>query len=103
MLSPNAPPDQAAYIKSVMAQIDPHGYAQAARMLSGACLVRALAQVTCPISVASGSADTITPPDGCQRAATAARTTLLDLGPVGHACPLEAAGAVNHLLAGATP
>ena len=45
--------------------------------------------------------DTITPPGGCHRAATAARTTLIDVGPVGHACALEAAEGVNRLLAGA--
>jgi pimeloyl-ACP methyl ester carboxylesterase len=84
-----------------MAQVDPHGYAQATRMLAGGSLVHDLAQISCPITVASGNMDTITPPGGCNRAATAARTTLIDVGPVGHACALEAAEAVNRLLAGA--
>ena len=101
MLSPAASAEQVAYIKSVMAQIDPHGYSQATRMLAGGSLARDLARVTCPVTVACGSMDTITPPGGCQRAAPAARTTLIDLGPVGHACALEAADAVNHLLDGA--
>jgi len=101
MLSPNASADQIAFIKSVMAQVDPHGYAQATHMLAGGSLVHDLAQISCPITVASGSMDTITPPGGCHRAATAARTTLIDVGPVGHACALEAAAAVNRLLAGA--
>ena len=102
MLSPSANADQIAYIKSVMAQVDPHGYAQATRMLAGGSLARDLARITCPVTVACGSMDTITPPGGCQRAAAAANTTLIDLGPVGHACALEAAEAVNKLLAGAT-
>ncbi len=98
MLSGNAPPEQIDFIKSVMAQIEPHGYTQAARMLSGGDLAADLAAITCPITVASGSADVITPPAGCQLAAKAARTPWIDLGAAGHACPLEAAEAVNRLL-----
>ncbi len=98
MLSDNATPEQIDFIKMVMAQIEPNGYAQAARMLSGGNLAADLAAITCPITVASGSADVITPPAGCQRAAQAARTAWIDLGAVGHACPLEAAEAVNRLL-----
>lgn len=99
MLSATASADQVAYIKGVMAQIEPHGYAQAARMLAGGDLAADVATITCPISVASGSADVITPPAGCQAAARAARTGWIDLGAVGHACPLEAADAVKRLLA----
>ena len=87
------------FIKEVMAQIDPLGYAQAARMLSYGRLVEDFAHITCPIRVASGSLDTITPPAACRLVADAARTALLDLGPVGHACTLEAADQVNALLA----
>jgi len=99
MLSPHAGAEEIGFIKAVMAQVDPRGYAQATRMLAGGSLVRDLAQIACPVTVASGSLDTITPPQGCRRAAAAARTTLVDLGPVGHACALEAADAVDRLLA----
>lgn len=98
MLSGNATPEQIDFIKAVMAQIEPHGYAQAARMLSGGDLASDLAVITCAITVASGSADVITPPAGCQLAAKAARTRWIDLGAAGHACPLEAAEVVNRLL-----
>lgn len=98
LLSGNAAPEQIEFIKTVMAQIEPHGYAQAARMLSGGNLAADLAAITCPITVASGSADAITPPAGCQLAAKAARTPWIDLGAVGHACPLEAAELVNRLI-----
>lgn len=101
MLSATASNDQVAYIKGVMAQIEPHGYAQAVRMLSGGNLAFDVAAITCPISVASGSADVITPPAGCQAAARAARTPWIDLGEVGHACPLEAADQVNQLISAA--
>jgi len=98
MLSGNAAPEQVEFIKTVMAQIEPHGYAQAAHMLSGGNLAADLAAITCPITVASGHADTITPPAGCQLAAKAARTPWIDLGAVGHACPLEAAETVNRMI-----
>ena len=101
MLSPQASAEQVAFTKSVMAQIDPHGYTQAARLLAGGNLIQDLARIACPITVASGSLDSITPPAGCLRAAAAARTGLIDLGPVGHACALEAADAVCALLDGA--
>ena len=55
------------HLLSVMAQVDPHGYAQATRKLAGGSLARDLARITCPVTVACGSMDTITPPGGCQR------------------------------------
>jgi pimeloyl-ACP methyl ester carboxylesterase len=99
MLSPGASAEQIAFIKSVMAQVEPHGYAQAARMLSGGNLAADAAGITCPVTVASGNADTITPSAGCQRIAAAAGTPWIDLGAVGHACPLEASERVNALIA----
>jgi pimeloyl-ACP methyl ester carboxylesterase len=98
MLSPQASPEQVAFIQSVMAQIDPPGYLQAVRMLVGADLFADLAGITVPVAVASGAADTITPVVGCDRAAAAAGVSRIDLGPFGHACALEAADAVNALL-----
>ena len=100
MLSPQADAEQVAFIKEVMAQIDPLGYAQAARMLSNGRLLEDLAHITCPIRVASGNLDAITTPAACRLVADAARTPLIDLGPVGHACSLEAGDQVNALLSG---
>ncbi len=98
MLSPQASAEQIAYVASIMAAIDPAGYTQAARMLAGGDLVGDLQRVACPIVVASGSADTITPPAGCRAVAQAAGAPYQDLGPAGHSCALEAADAVNRLL-----
>ncbi|MBL8384680.1 MAG: alpha/beta fold hydrolase, partial [Burkholderiales bacterium] len=98
MLSPTASADEVAFIRSVMAEVDPHGYTQAAHMLAQGRIAHDLARISCPVTVASGSADTITPVAGCRGVAVAARTALVDLGPVGHACALEAADAVNRLL-----
>jgi pimeloyl-ACP methyl ester carboxylesterase len=98
MLSPAASAEQVQFIQSVMAQIKPHGYTQAAHMLSQGDLGADVADVHCPIVVASGSADTITPPSACQAVAAQAQVAWTDLGAVGHACPLEAAPTVTALL-----
>jgi pimeloyl-ACP methyl ester carboxylesterase len=98
MLSPPASAEQVQFIQSVMAQIKPHGYTQAAHMLSQGDLGADVADVRCPIVVASGSADTITPPSVCQAVAAQAHVAWTDLGAVGHACPLEAAPTVTALL-----
>ena len=57
-----------------------------------------LAQLQCPLAVASGNADGITTPAACQAVALAGGVAWNDLGSVGHACPLEAPGPVNALL-----
>lgn len=98
MLSPNASAEQVAFVHDTMAQVVPAGYVQAARLLAGGDLIGDLLRVRCPIAVACGAADTITPPEACAAVAQAAGVALQDLGPVGHACPLEAAAAVNQLL-----
>lgn len=103
MLSPGAPGEQIDFMRDSMAQIDPAGYTQAAHMLSGADLCAELAGVRCPVAVASGSLDTITTPAACQTVADAAGVPWQDLGPVGHACPLQAPGAINALLGLVTP
>ena len=98
MLTPDAPAEILTAVQTVMAQVQPRGYTHAARMLAGGDLLTDLAQVHCPVQVASGSADRITPPAGCQQVAAAAGVAWTDLGPVGHACPLQAGAAVNALL-----
>ena len=100
MLSPAAPAELMAYVRSIMAAIDPAGYTQAARMLAGGELAADLAGLPAelPRAVASGNADTITPPAGCQAAAREAGVPWQDLGIAGHACALEAAHAVCALL-----
>lgn len=102
MLSPTAPAEYRAFIQAAMARIRPDGYRQAARLLAGGDLgadVQVLArQGRMRLTVASGSADTITPPDGCQAVAAQAGQAWTDLGAAGHACALEAADAVNTLI-----
>ena len=98
MLSPNARPEQIEAVRATMAQIQVAGYTQAAHMLANAVLARDLAQVQCPRWVASGEADGITPASACQAVAQDAGVTWQSLGPVGHACAIEAAAAVHTLL-----
>jgi pimeloyl-ACP methyl ester carboxylesterase len=98
MLSPGAAPALQEAVRETMAQIDPAGYAQAVHMLGQACLAQDLKTVACPVWVASGEADTVTTPANCNAVAQDAAAKRISLGPVGHACPLEAAEAVNELL-----
>jgi pimeloyl-ACP methyl ester carboxylesterase len=98
MLSLGAAPALQEAVRETMAQIDPAGYAQAVHMLGQACLAQDLKTVACPVWVASGEADTVTTPANCNAVAQDAAAKRISLGPVGHACPLEAAEAVNELL-----
>ncbi len=97
MLSPNADAERVAYVQSIMAQVHPAGYTQASHLLVGGDLLTDIAQITCPVAVASGRADTITPMAGCQKVAEAAGVPWTDLGDAGHACALDAAAGVNGL------
>jgi pimeloyl-ACP methyl ester carboxylesterase len=98
MLSPEATPEMVDLVRETMAQIDVEGYSQASRMLSTGTLDTDLGQVSVDLAVASGSADTITPPAGCADVAHRKHLPWVDLGPVGHVCALEAAQRVNELL-----
>lgn len=98
MLSPNADAACVAFLESIMAQVHPAGYTQASHLLVGGDLLTDIAQVTCPIVVGSGRADTITPMAGCQKVAEASGVAWVDLGDVGHACAVDAAASVNELL-----
>lgn len=102
MLSPNAPAALVEAVRANMAAIHPAGYTQATHMLAQGRLIQDLLRLPQAASgriwVASGEADGITPPDACDAVAQALGQSRLSLGPVGHACPLEAADAVNALL-----
>lgn len=103
MLSPTATPEQVEAVRQTMAQVQVAGYTQASHLLAQGVLARDLAQWPGPLTVASGQADTITPPAACQQLAQQAGVVWRTLGAVGHACPLEAPDAVNALLGLASP
>lgn len=95
MLSPRASSGLVDAVRETMASIDPAGYTQASWLLARSDLLADLAAVGCPVTVASGSADFVTPPQACQDVARQVGQDWQDLGPIGHACPLEAPHAVN--------
>jgi pimeloyl-ACP methyl ester carboxylesterase len=100
MLSAGAAAEATALAAWSTARIRPDGYAQAARMLAHGRLVEDAARYPGPVLVVAASADTITPPAGCERIACAfphARYRLLD-GP-GHLSYLDAPATVNALIA----
>lgn len=98
MLSPEASAAQVAFVQSIMAQIEPKGYTQAVRLLVGGDLLTDLAAVNCPVVVASGSADTVTPPLGCKAAAAHIGAPYTSFAGAGHACATEAFEAVSRLI-----
>lgn len=98
MLSPQAAPALQDAVRETMAQIDPAGYTHAVHMLGQGQLAQDLKTWTGPLAIASGEADTVTTPAACDALALDVAKQRLSLGPVGHACPLEAAAAVNQLL-----
>jgi pimeloyl-ACP methyl ester carboxylesterase len=98
MLSSHAKPWMIDAVRQTMSEVDPRGYTQAVKMLGQGNLIRDVYGIKCSMLIASGEADTITPPSACDQVAHAAQQKRLSLGEVGHACPLEAALAINHLL-----
>lgn len=98
MVSTHAAPELVAYVQRMMSQINVAGYSQAAHLLAAGELMADLPQVRCPIAVASGQLDNATPVAACKAVAQAAATPWSDLGPVGHACALEASAQVNAIL-----
>ncbi|GLS15513.1 alpha/beta fold hydrolase [Hydrogenophaga electricum] len=98
MLSASAAPELVEAVRDTMARVHVGGYTQATRLLDQADLGADLVQLPGPVRVASGHADTITPPAACQAVARSVGQDWQDLGPVGHACPLEAAAQVNALI-----
>ena len=98
MLSPGADPALQEAVRETMAQIDPAGYTQAVHMLGQGRLAHELKTWSGPLQIASGEADTVTTPAACEALASDVAQVRISLGPVVHACPLEAAAAVNPLL-----
>jgi pimeloyl-ACP methyl ester carboxylesterase len=100
MLSAHAPEALRLRVQDIMSQVDPKGYTQAAHMLANADLCWELThpKPSCQVLVASGHLDSITPPEECALVAQAIGQELLDLGPVGHACSIEAPQKVSQLI-----
>jgi pimeloyl-ACP methyl ester carboxylesterase len=99
MLSPAASPEARALAAWGTARIRPDGYEQAARMLAQGRLVEDAARYPGPALVVGATADTITPPAGCERIAQAfPRGAYRLLEGVGHLSYLDAPFTVNAMI-----
>ncbi len=101
LLSPSAPAAAIEAVRSVMSQLRPDGYAQAARMLGTANILEDVRHITVPALIIGATNDTVTPEEGNQRIAAAlpgARYASL-VGP-GHASYVEDPAAFNAQLTG---
>lgn len=94
LLTNAAPPAMRTSVVDTMAGLDPHGYAQAARMLSGGDLIADIAALEprIPLHVLYGAQDTITPPQvNMEAAAARAGTEVTQIPQAGHAVYIEQA------------
>jgi pimeloyl-ACP methyl ester carboxylesterase len=101
LLSASAPVAAIEAVRSVMSQLRPDGYAQAARMLGSANILEDVRHITVPSLIIGATNDTVTPEEGNQRIAAAlpgARYASL-IGP-GHASYVEDPAAFNTQLTG---
>ena len=79
-----------AIVRAAMAEVEPHGYAQAARLLAGADLPAAVAGMALPAMVVWGSEDVVTPPASCRAIARAMRNAdAIEMPGAGHAVATE--------------
>ncbi|HEY8580436.1 MAG TPA: alpha/beta fold hydrolase [Beijerinckiaceae bacterium] len=102
LLAPGADPALVAGVVDAMASVRPHGYAQAARMLSGGDLVGDLRALPAdpPVQFVWGSADVITPPAANETAAAARPDAPRHvIAGAGHACYIERASTFNDIVA----
>jgi pimeloyl-ACP methyl ester carboxylesterase len=97
--------DQArATVQTAMAEVVPHGYEQAVRLLGGADLARDVAGLPMPVRVLWGAQDVVTPPAACARIAQAAaqgnaRTSQVEVPGGGHAFATALPQAFNDAIA----
>ena len=98
MLHAPLPGELLDYVKFIMAQVIPQGYAQATHMLSNADLLKELEPVSCALSVASGDQDVITPLASCQSVAAKKNVPHQVFPGAGHACHLQSHAQVTELI-----
>jgi pimeloyl-ACP methyl ester carboxylesterase len=99
LLGPNATDEARALVIWNGSQLNPAGYAQAARMLANGDTGIDAARYGGPVLVACGSEDRITPEAGCRLiAADFPRAQYQSLPGLGHASYIDAPGLVNPLL-----
>lgn len=101
LLTPAASPEAAAWVQWNMAQLREAGYLQAVEMLCASDLFSLFpAHPACPMHVACGAEDRITPPEQCARVAARCGTELVRLPEAGHASYVEQPARVAAYLLG---
>lgn len=90
VLSPGASDALYEKVRAVQSKVRPDGYAQAARMLHGSDIHADAATIAVPALVMCGSADSVTPEDGCRGIArTIPGADYRSLEGLGHASYVE--------------
>ena len=99
MLSPAAAAEARALAAWSTARLRPEGYSQAARMLASGSLAEDAVRYDGPVLVVAASADTITPPAGCEAIAAAfSQGAYRLLEGIGHLSYLDTPDTVNALI-----
>lgn len=89
LCAPGTATEILALVRAELAALQPHGYAQAAWMLSHDDLLAALPGVRASVHVLCGELDSVTPPASCEAIARAANVACHRLPGVGHMAPME--------------
>lgn len=101
LLSSAASREALEAVRAVMAGLRPDGYRQAARLLCFGDIFGDLSDVAVPTLVLCGSADTVTPEEGCRKVAAAVQDAVYrSLTGLGHACYVEDPAVFNDALTG---
>jgi pimeloyl-ACP methyl ester carboxylesterase len=98
LLTPDASGHDLALATQMMASLNTVGYSKATHLLANAVIANDLASITCPITVACGSMDTITPSAACKSLADKLHAPYVDLDGAGHLCAVQAWPQVNQIL-----
>lgn len=98
LLREGAEPQDIAWVRSNMQQLNPAGFLSAAWMLANDDINPYLRRYRGPLQVWCGSEDRITPPQGAEALAQRQNTTLRLIDAAGHASYLDAPATFNRFL-----
>ncbi|MCC2098140.1 MAG: alpha/beta fold hydrolase [Hyphomicrobiales bacterium] len=102
LVTPQADPQTVRFVVDVMASANPHGYTQAAKMLSGGDMLADIARIdpAIPVQVIYGTEDVITPPAANEKAAAARKKiSVVAIPAAGHLVYVEQPETFNSAIA----
>ncbi len=100
LLSDDAPDWARKRVRDVMSRIRPDGYRQAVELLLKGDIHADAAEISRPVTVVVGGADTVTTPEGCRKVAESFANARFEILPgLGHASYVEGPDAFNTILA----